>query len=52
MVRDGVVLTPTGQEIPLNVDTLCVHGDTPGAAELVKRIRAALDAAGIQVRPL
>jgi UPF0271 protein len=52
MVRDGVVLTPTGQAIPLNVDTLCVHGDTPGAAELVKRIRAALEAAGIQVRPL
>jgi len=52
MVRDGIVLTPAGQEIPLKVDTLCVHGDTPGAAELVKRIRAALEAAGVQVRPL
>ena len=52
MVRDGIVLTPAGQEIPLKVDTLCVHGDTPGAAELVKRIRAGLQAAGIQVRPL
>ena len=52
MVRDGIVLTPAGQEIPLRVDTLCVHGDTPGAAELVKRIRAGLQAAGIQVRAL
>jgi UPF0271 protein len=52
MVRDGAVLTPAGQEIPLQVDTLCVHGDTPGAAELVKRIRAGLQAAGIQVRAL
>ena len=52
MVRDGIVLTPAGQEIPLKVDTLCVHGDTPGAAELVKRIRAGFEAAGIQVRPL
>jgi UPF0271 protein len=52
MVRDGIVQTPAGQEIPLKVDTLCVHGDTPGAPELVKRIRAALEAAGIQVRPL
>ena len=52
MVRDGVVLTPAGREVPLKVDTLCVHGDTPGAAELVKRIRAALEAAGILVRPL
>jgi 5-oxoprolinase (ATP-hydrolysing) subunit A len=52
MVRDGIVLTPAGQEIPLKVDTLCVHGDTPGAAELVKRIHAGLEAVGIQVRPL
>ena len=52
MIRDGVVLTPAGREIPLKIDTLCVHGDTPGAAELVKRIRAGLDAAGIQARPL
>ena len=52
MVRDGVVLTPAGREIPLKIDTLCVHGDTPGAAELLKRIRAGLEAAGIQVRPL
>ena len=51
-IAAGAVLTPAGQEIPLKVDTLCVHGDTPGAAELVKRIRAALEAAGVQVRPL
>jgi UPF0271 protein len=52
MVRDGVVLTPAGREIPLKIDTLCVHGDTPGAADLVRRIRAGLEAAGIQARPL
>ena len=52
MIRDGIVLTPDGREIPLKIDTLCVHGDTPGAAELTKRIRAGLAAAGIEVRPL
>lgn len=52
MVRDGVVLTPEGREIPLKVDTICVHGDTPGAPELTRRIRAGLEAAGITVRPL
>jgi UPF0271 protein len=52
MVRDGVVLTAQGQEIPLRIDTICVHGDTPGAHELTRRIRAGLDAAGIDVRPL
>jgi len=52
MIRDGVVLTPDGREIPLKIDTLCVHGDTPGAPGLTKRIRAGLAAAGVQVRAL
>jgi UPF0271 protein len=52
MVRDGVVLTAERREIPLAIDTICVHGDTPGAADLTKRIRAGLEAAGIHVRPL
>jgi UPF0271 protein len=52
MARDGVVLTPAGNEVPLKADTICVHGDTPGAPELTRRIRAGLEAAGIQVRPL
>ena len=52
MVRDSVVLTPDGKEIPLKVETICVHGDTPGAPELTRRIRAGLEAAGIAVRPL
>jgi len=33
-----------------NVDTICVHGDTPGAAQLALDIRAALEGAGIEVR--
>jgi len=52
MIRDRVVLTPDGRTIPLVVDTICVHGDTPGAPELTRRIRAGLEAAGIHVRPL
>jgi len=35
-----------------DVDTICVHGDTPGAATLASHIRAALDAAKIEVRRL
>ena len=52
MARDGVVLSAQEQPIPLRVDTICVHGDTPGAPELTRRIRAGLEAAGIAVRPL
>jgi len=35
-----------------NVDTICVHGDTPGAADLARRIRAALEASKIDVKNL
>ena len=52
MVRDGVVLTPDGKEISLRVETICVHGDTPGAADLTRRIHDGLDGAGIRVRSL
>jgi UPF0271 protein len=47
MVGDRVVEAIDGTPIPLTVDTICVHGDTPGAAELAARIRAALNEAGI-----
>jgi UPF0271 protein len=49
MVRDQVVETIDGRLVPLVVDTLCVHGDTPGASELAARVRAGLEAEGIDV---
>jgi UPF0271 protein len=52
MAREGVVLTPDGTEVALRVDTICVHGDTPGAPELTRRIREALQAAGANVSPI
>jgi UPF0271 protein len=38
-----------GSRLAFTVDTLCVHGDTPGAAELVRQLRAGLVAQGINV---
>ncbi len=52
MVRDGVVLTADGRAIELRVQTICVHGDTPGAADLAARIAAALGEAGAVVQPI
>jgi UPF0271 protein len=52
MVADGVVLTADGRPIELRVQTICVHGDTPGAAELTARIAAALGGAGAGVRSI
>jgi UPF0271 protein len=50
MVRDGVVQTADGREVALKIDTICVHGDTPGAADLTRRLRAALTGAGAIVQ--
>jgi UPF0271 protein len=52
MVRDGVVVAHTGEEIPLHVDTICVHGDTPTAVEIAKTIRQQLEAAEIEAVPM
>lgn len=49
MVRDGIVLTTDGREIPMKIDTICVHGDTFGAPELTRRLRDGLEGAGIRV---
>ncbi len=48
----GTVTAITGTEIRLRADTICLHGDTPGAAVIARRVRERLEAAGVQVRPL
>ena len=52
MAREGKVLAVDGTEIPFRPETLCVHGDTPGAINLVKEIRQTLTEAGVEVIPL
>lgn len=48
--RDGAVAVRGGGRIALAIDTLCLHSDTPGAAEHARRLRTGLEAAGIRVR--
>jgi UPF0271 protein len=49
IARERAVVAADGRRIALDVETICVHGDTPGAAVLASRIRHALSAAGIEV---
>jgi UPF0271 protein len=48
MIRDGLVTAVDGTDVALTVDTLCLHGDTPGAAAMAVRLRGALERAGIE----
>jgi UPF0271 protein len=50
LVERGGVTAVDGAWTPVEVDTLCIHGDTPGAAAAARAVRSALVAAGILIR--
>jgi UPF0271 protein len=52
LLRDRSVAASNGATLTFDVDTLCLHGDTPGAGELAARLRSGLEAAGVAVRAL
>ena len=49
MVKAGAILTPQGERLETRIDSICVHGDSPGAVKTAKAVRAGLEAAGITV---
>lgn len=52
MVKEGVVESVNGTVIPIQADSICVHGDNPSALEFVKLIRETLLAEGVEIRSL
>ena len=52
MVNEGVVRSTSGNDVRVQADTLCIHGDQPGALAFVKRIRAELERDGTVVAAL
>ena len=52
MVTQGRATSIDGQEIEVRADSLCIHGDTPGAVQMATELRKALDAAGVSIVPL
>ena len=42
LAHEGIVITHTGQELKLEADSLCVHGDNPESIAVVRKIREAL----------
>ncbi|GLZ05788.1 UPF0271 protein [Actinomadura sp. NBRC 104412] len=51
MATRGSVVAVDGSEVALDARSICVHGDTPGAVELARAVRAALAEAGVTVEP-
>lgn len=50
--REGRVRTADGEDIDIGFESICVHSDTPGAAELLEAIRAGLQAHDIRIAPV
>ncbi len=49
MATDGVVAAIDGTEVPMDADSVCVHGDSPGAVDMARAVREALREAGIGI---
>jgi UPF0271 protein len=52
LARDGVAIADDASTIRVRADTICLHGDTPGAAEIAKKIHERFRTAGIRISPL
>jgi UPF0271 protein len=50
LATDGTIVADDGAVLSLAVESICVHGDTPGAPALAAQVRGALERAGIAVR--
>ena len=50
LAKDGRVTSRNGDVIDVTADTLCIHGDTPGAAEKARAVRDVLENRGVDIR--
>ena len=50
-LQDKAITTTSGKRIPIEIDTICVHGDEPSAVAMARTVRATLEQNGITVKP-
>src|SRR4029077_5745190 len=49
MLREGKVRSVEGRDIDVRGETICVHGDTPGAVEFARELRLQLEREGVRI---
>jgi UPF0271 protein len=49
LATEGILTAVDGTDIALSAETVCVHGDTPGAVVVARAVRAALEGAGLTI---
>ncbi|MDG4650597.1 LamB/YcsF family protein [Roseibacterium sp. SDUM158017] len=50
MLDAGAIISETGKRLPMQIDTICLHGDGAEAVALARSLRAALEAAGVMLK--
>lgn len=50
LASEGTIVARDGSVLKVKADSICVHGDTPGAVAMAAAVRAGLEAAGVTVR--
>jgi UPF0271 protein len=50
MLREGKVRSIDGVDVDVHAETICVHGDTPGAVEFARELRSQLECEGVRIR--
>jgi len=50
MVTAGRVTAVDGSTIPVTVESVCVHGDSPGAVQIANAVRDRLVADGVELK--
>lgn len=51
LALEGVVTAVDGTDVGVRAESVCIHGDTPGAVEMARAVRRDLEAAGVEIRP-
>ena len=49
LVSEGVVADVNGNDVRIQADSICVHGDSPGAVEMARAVRERLQASGVEI---
>ena len=49
MLREGKVRSIEGKDVEVRGETICVHGDTPGAVEFARELRTRLEREGVKI---
>ena len=51
MIEESALISINGKRIPVKPQSICVHGDTPGAVHLARTLRSALETEGWRIAP-